>query len=158
MFEHPYEEKPEVIVWLSGLAMSKDRNTRVRAYADNITAEGFDISIETWADSVLFGATATWIAYPKSKAGVTSGTDDTANYRDWSPAQVENGRKVDFNADYDKAPKVYVAVNRLDFDNATDLRFRATTTRVNAHGFQWNVNAWGDTLCYGAGVSWIAFG
>jgi hypothetical protein len=138
--------------------MSKDRNTRAHAYADKITPTGFDIHIDTWADSVLLGATATWIAYPKFKAGVTSGADDTVKYRDWSPAHAENGRKVAFNAGYDRPPKVYIAVNRLDFDNATDVRFRAAASKVNAQGFQWNVNAWDDTLCYGAGVSWIAFG
>ncbi|KIW12685.1 hypothetical protein PV08_09963 [Exophiala spinifera] len=68
-FEHPYEGKPEVIVWLSGLTTSKDRNTRVHAYAENVTSEGFDIFIKTWADSIVFSVTATWIAYPKSKPG-----------------------------------------------------------------------------------------
>ncbi|EXJ56247.1 uncharacterized protein A1O5_12703 [Cladophialophora psammophila CBS 110553] len=157
-FDPPYEEDPEVVVWLSGLEMSKDRNTRVKAYADNVTKDGFDIHIDTWADSILENAKATWMAYPKSKEGVTSGVDDTDNYRTWSPAQAENGRKVSFGADFDRPPKVYLAVNRLDFDNATNVRFKATATKVNENGFQWNFNSWADTLCYGAGVSWIAFG
>ncbi|KAF2260859.1 zincin [Lojkania enalia] len=157
-FSSAYQEEPKIIVWLSSLNMSKERNIRIAAYADNIKPDGFDIHIDTWSDSILHGATATWIAYPSSKDGVTSGNDDTSHHRDWYPAQLNNGHKLTYNTLYDKVPKVYVAINRLDFDAARNVRFKAFASDETEKGFQWNVNSWSDSLCYGAGVGWIAFG
>ncbi|KAJ9658043.1 hypothetical protein H2201_007938 [Coniosporium apollinis] len=157
-----YDDTPNVVVWLSGFDMATGHNWRIKVYADGIDKDGFTIHLDTWADTVLYAAQASWIAYPKENQGVsriTSGSDDTSKYRPWYPAQEKNGRKISFKEGlFDKVPKVFAALNYLDFDSAKNMRIKASTPQVTTDGFTWHGDTWEDSLCYGVGVSWIAFG
>ncbi|KAJ9643566.1 hypothetical protein H2199_004245 [Coniosporium tulheliwenetii] len=157
-----YDDTPNVVVWLSGFDMATGHNWRIKVYADGIDKDGFTIHLDTWADTVLYAAQASWIAYPKENQGVsriTSGSDDTSKYRPWYPAQEKNGRKISFKESlFDKVPKVFAALNYLDFDSAKNMRIKASTPQVTTDGFTWHGDTWEDSLCYGVGVSWIAFG
>jgi hypothetical protein len=62
-FAEPFQSSPTVLVNLSTLDVVNTRNTRVNVRAANITPQGFDLVIETWADTVLYGAYANWLAY-----------------------------------------------------------------------------------------------
>ncbi|EON61917.1 hypothetical protein W97_01135 [Coniosporium apollinis CBS 100218] len=158
-FKNGYQDTPNVVVWLSGFDMAKGHNWRIAVSADGIDKDGFTIHLDSWADTVLYAAQASWIAYAKGKDGVASGADDTRNYRPWYPAQEKNGRKVDFKAGmYNRVPKVFAALNYFDFDSARNMRIKVSTPQVTADGFTWHGDTWGDSLCYGVGVSWIAFG
>ncbi|KAH8595971.1 metalloprotease, partial [Bisporella sp. PMI_857] len=153
-----YSEPPNVVVWLKAFDLSNGANWRVRALAQNITSTGFDLSIESWADTVIYGATASYVAYPKGKEGVLSGTACSTDHRNWYPAQLANGARVNFAKAFDKEPKVFLAISQLDIDSARNLRINAFADNVSAEGFNWHADAWADTLCYSAGVDWIAFG
>lgn len=138
--------------------MHKDHNIRIKAYADNVDARGFDIHIDTWGDTIMYSASADWIAYdPSASTTVSSGSDDTSLYRSWFPAQKSNGRKVSYGNRCQKTPQVYVAISSLNFDAARNVRFKVTASEVTVDSFKWNVDTHSDTLCYGAGVNWIAF-
>jgi hypothetical protein len=138
--------------------MHKDRNIRIKAYADKVDNNGFDIHLDTWGDTVMYSASASWIAYdPVSNKTVSSGSDDTSSYRSWFPAQKANGRKVPYGNRCQKVPQVYVAISSMDFDAARNVRFKVTASDITEESFKWNVDTQSDTLCYKAGVDWIAF-
>lgn len=44
----------KVVVWLTSLDMGREKNWRLKAYADNVTLTGFDLHIDTWFDSAVF--------------------------------------------------------------------------------------------------------
>lgn len=153
-----YTEAPNVVVWLKALDISKDANWRIRALARNVTAKGFELSIESWADTRVYSAAASWVAYPKGREGVASGVVKTTDYRSWYPPVAENGARVKFATPFDKEPKVFLAISLLDMDSARNLRINTFADDVSADGFTWHANAWADTNLYQTGLDWIAFG
>ncbi len=156
-FEHAYESPPKIVIWLKAVDLAKDHGWRIKAWASSIDKDGFTIHIDTWADTIMYSAAASWIAYPEGKHGVWSGSADTS-YRGLTP-QLQNGGDISFpEGTFDRSPKsVLLAVNRLDFGNGANLRFRAFADSISKNGFVWHVNCWADTVCYGAAVSYIAF-
>jgi hypothetical protein len=61
-FSTPFVERPEVTMSLTEID-SAHGSLRVRVYATNVSNEGFNANIETWADSVLYAAAVSWMAY-----------------------------------------------------------------------------------------------
>lgn len=154
-----YTSPPNILVWLTALDLDSKHNWRVRAAARNVTASGFDVVIESWADTVLYSAAVSWVAYPKDQAGVLSGRVSSSDYRDWFPAQTGNQSKVRFTVPFDRpVPKVFVALSELDMDSSRNLRVKVYADKVSDKEFTWHGDAWGDSLLYTVGADWIAFG
>ncbi|KAL9944226.1 hypothetical protein D7B24_006491 [Verticillium nonalfalfae] len=154
-----YTEPPNIIVWLNALDLDKERNWRVRASAVNVTSSGFDLAIESWGDTLLYSATASWAAYPKRHEGVASGRVSTREIREWFPPIAENFKKIKFPPkSFDRAPKVFVAINELDMNCSGNLRVAVSAEKVDASGFVWHGSSWGDSQLYTVGADWIAFG
>ena len=63
-FSPPFSSVPYVMLGVSKIDAGKDHNTRFQAYASAITRQGFDYTINTWGDSVLWGSTFEWLACP----------------------------------------------------------------------------------------------
>jgi len=61
-FDSPFAVAPKVSLALSGLDVGGVNNTRLSLTPENITVNGFDIVYITWADTVVYGAYATWTA------------------------------------------------------------------------------------------------
>jgi hypothetical protein len=61
-FSKPFGAPPTVVITFSELDASAGP-LRARVYPADIGPTGFSATIETWADSALYGASATWIAY-----------------------------------------------------------------------------------------------
>ncbi|KAK4986226.1 hypothetical protein LTR66_002720 [Elasticomyces elasticus] len=158
-FARSFPEPPCVIVWLKGVDMDKNHNWRVTAHASDISAEGFAIHIDTWADTTLYSGAASWIAYPASKKDACSGFADTSMQKETGlEAQAEKGGRVVFpEGMFEKEPTVRLAIKSFDFDHEHNLRFRADVKDVSKEGFQWTVSSWADSVCYGAGISYLAF-
>jgi len=62
-FPQPFASPPTVTVNISSFDMEEDVNARFTVYAQNVTTSGFQMVYYTWADSAVFGASATWLAY-----------------------------------------------------------------------------------------------
>jgi len=62
-FPSPFSTKPMVIVNISMFDMWSGSNPRLSATASQITNEGFTLTFHTWADTLVYGASATWLAY-----------------------------------------------------------------------------------------------
>jgi hypothetical protein len=54
---------PIVFAALQAVDTEQSINTRIRFYIGNVTANGFDITFETWNDSIVWNAGANWIAF-----------------------------------------------------------------------------------------------
>jgi len=160
-FPRPFKTDPEVICWLNRIDMESgdDRNWRIRAYASNISKSGFTAHIDTWADSIMNGAAMCWIAFPKRKANVASGSFNTMDVRSWSNPKPNNSATVKFaEGVFKKPPTVLVALNMLDMAGNADLRISANVDNVTKDGFRWHLDTWEDSTLYAAGASWIALG
>lgn len=155
-FPRPYAAPPHVVVWLNALAMSNAANWRVNAYATNISQTGFALHINTWADSVLYSAGATWIAYSADNPNIASGTFNTQDIRPWNQPQPNNSNAIGFPHSFATPPWVTVALNSIDIDNANNLRISATASDVTSTGMTWHLDSWADTILYSAGGTYIA--
>lgn len=157
VFLHEYDVPPKVVVWLSALDMLWNRNWRVRAYATHITTTGFTLHIDTWGDSVLYSAAASWVSHPPDMPGVVSGSFSTSD-----PSGVTQLSTTGFAAFdrgvFDFPPRTIMGINSLDIDRDRNLRIAVGATAVHANGMAWHLNSWGDTKLYSASASYIALG
>jgi hypothetical protein len=158
IFERSFPAPPTVIVWLKGVDMHKNKNWRITAYASDITNESFRLNIDTWGDTVLYSAAASWIAFPSNKDRLLGGFGDSSMYRREEPAQQENGGYVNFpEGMFDQAPKVLVGIKSFNFGNQENLRLRVKAEEVTNAGFRWSAKSWADSVCYGSGVSYLVY-
>lgn len=151
---------PRIITWLTGLDLGKDANWRIRCFARAITHKGFELVIETWADTVCYSASASWVAHPADQEGVQSGKVSSSNVRDWFPPVAKTKGKVTFagNGAFEKTPKVFIGLSELDMDSAKKLRVKVFADKITPDGFIWHGETWDDSLLYTVGADWIAFG
>lgn len=156
-FERPFDSPPKVVTWLQSLHMDKNRHWRVRVYATNIDATGFTIHADTWEDSILYSAGVTWLAYPAEQPGVSSGRFDTDDVRSWKSPKAQNSDTKEFDTSFSKTPKVIMALDKLDYDHAKNLRVRLSMSSVTDSGITWHIQSWGDSIMYGAGASFFAW-
>jgi hypothetical protein len=61
-FTAPFSQVPQVVINLSLVDTNNGHGTRVAVSASNITRYGFDAVFGTWADSMTYGLSASWIA------------------------------------------------------------------------------------------------
>ncbi|KAF9063987.1 hypothetical protein BDP27DRAFT_1367607 [Rhodocollybia butyracea] len=139
-------------------ALGPGRNLRAKVYATDVQTDSFNIHVDSRSDTLLWNAGAAWFAYPTNKKGITSGTCNTSDVRSWEQAtQLANSKPVTFpNQTFDKAPRIFMAVNDLDIGYRTNARIHLSSSNVTKTGMEWHIDAWGDTEMYSAGVSWIA--
>ncbi|GLA25390.1 hypothetical protein CBS147346_2907 [Aspergillus niger] len=156
VLERSFAEPPKVLVWLQGFDMDKRKDWRIAVHASNISSEGFDIHIDTWGDSILYSASASWIAYPADKEGIFSGVvDSSIRQNTTSPSQVKGGR-VDFpRGVFDRKHRVYAAIKSFNVSCKHDLRLNIQTEKITKDGFDWKVEAGGDSMLNGAGISYV---
>ncbi|KAH0604227.1 uncharacterized protein H6S33_006604 [Morchella sextelata] len=156
-FARPYDEPPEVVVWLSAFNMHSEKDWRVKSFASDITATGFTVHIETWGDSQLCAAAASWIAYPREKADVCSGSFSTTDVRPRDNPRPNTSGPVEFAEDmFSTTPRVVLGINSLDAGCEGGLRLELMGTDVSSKGMTWNLNSWKDTTMYSAGGTYIA--
>ena len=62
LFEHAFSAPPVLQLGVVGLDASKDHNLRLRTLAENVTATGFTLTVETWLHSQLWSVDISWLA------------------------------------------------------------------------------------------------
>lgn len=156
-FPRSYAAPPTVVVMLVGLDMQHNRSWRVRTYVTNVTATNFIIHIDTWDNTILHSAAATWIAYPTGLPKVASGTFNTQDVRPLHPAQLNTVGHVSFNHGvFATRPHALLAFNSLDIDCRRNMRVRLDYSNMTTAGMTWHISGWGNTIVYSAGGSYIA--
>ncbi|UNI13346.1 hypothetical protein JDV02_000097 [Purpureocillium takamizusanense] len=156
-FATPFSSPPKVITWLQALDMDKSKNWRIKVYPSDIDNTGFTIHADSWADSILYSAGVTWLAYPANQPGVTSGTFNTQDVRPWNQPQAENSGVFNFPTAFSKPPKIIMALNTLDYDHTRNLRLRLSTSSVTNTGITWHLQSWWDSIMYSSGASFFAW-
>jgi hypothetical protein len=159
-FARPYPGgTPHVVVWLNELDITGPQNVRVNAYVSDVDAAGFTVHIDAWADTVIYSAGVTWIAYPANLPGVVSGSFNTMDVRRWDLPVAETAGTVTFaGGGFAGPPLVALALNMMDIRGGTNLRIVASAGEITASGLRWHLNTWGDTTLYSAGAQYIAMG
>lgn len=66
-FDPPYLTPPRMALGLTQLDEANNAGIRVRLGAETITEKGFMLSMDTWADSVMNNAGATWLEFPTNE-------------------------------------------------------------------------------------------
>lgn len=141
-------ESPIVVCWFSTLSMGKDNPWRVKTYTTDASPYKFRLHIEHGADTDLRGAMVSWIAFPRLKQGVTGGvfaTDDV-------PGRVTFDEGVVF----EKAPQMVMGISALDYENGANLRMRLSSMDVDAKGWDWRMDSWGDSRFNTAAGAYVA--
>ena len=62
-FEAPFKSVPKVVFGFNALDISHDRNTRLRLSVRDVDENGFTYRFVTWADTKIYWARGSWIAY-----------------------------------------------------------------------------------------------
>ncbi|KAK0276339.1 hypothetical protein LTR35_010664 [Friedmanniomyces endolithicus] len=159
-FPQPFKEPVEVVCWLNRLDMTsgRDRDYKIRAFADEGDEEGFTAHLNTWDNGELHGAAMCWIAFPKLKPHVDSGRFTTTDVRKRTDPRPKTSSRVKFKQRFAVVPTVLTALSMLDTAGNADLRVRVSVSEVSREGFRWTLETWGDSTLYAAGASWIALG
>lgn len=152
-FKTEFDVIPTIVVWLNWIDTNKDHDTSVKAYATDITANGFKIHVDTWGDCVMSSAGASWIAYP-TWAGSISGKITTI--RDTENPRYERNGQIMFQAECMRKPTVLIAVSSIDFAHGNDVHFDVLVEDVEATGMTWRINSSLQSSCRGIDATYLA--
>ncbi|KAI4254623.1 MAG: hypothetical protein L6R42_007119 [Xanthoria sp. 1 TBL-2021] len=157
-FAQPFQgEPPKVICWLTTVDMGKDKNWRIKSYVTDVDTKGFTAHIDSWADTVMYQAAITWLAYPANQPNVASGTFSTDDIRPANKPQPENSATVKFAKKFENTPKLAMALSGFDYGNNRNLRLRLSTSGVTAEAVTWHLQSWADSVMYRASAAYFAW-
>ncbi|KAK7684546.1 hypothetical protein QCA50_012493 [Cerrena zonata] len=155
-FTHPYHTTPKVVVWLEAFSTHPGRNCRIIVEATDITPSGFTLEINTWLWTDILCATAVWLAHSADRKDIRSGAFSTDDVRPRNEPRLKNSSYIPIaGGAYSKKPHVFSALNMLDFRSGRNIRVKAHTGDMTLHGMTWHLDSGADSVCYGAGASFI---
>lgn len=159
-FPRAYSTPPTVVVMLCSLDLDRRTGYRIRTYVTDVTARNFVIHIDTWNDTKVYSAAATWIAFPAGIPGVASGRFDTKNVRPLHPAQRETRGHVGFAAGVFArgTPRAMLAFDMIDLDSGRNARLKVNCDGMTTAGMNWHIDGWANTTVYSAGAAYIVLG
>lgn len=157
-FGQEYVSAPKVVVWLKGFDIERNANWHLSVNATYVTTRGFTLKGEVWGGTQLYGhgMKVAWIAYPASRPNIDSGRFHTSELREWRNVRHEHSKTVTFDKGFGRAPRVYFALNRIDFTNNGNLSIKANVEGVTAQGMTLHLDSWGDAEMYSTEGQWIA--
>ncbi|KAG8999880.1 hypothetical protein FRB90_011922 [Tulasnella sp. 427] len=157
-FERPFVTAPKVIVFFKQFDTGSGTSTRLKTYTSDIDPKGFTLHIETWADTILYSATAGWFAYPEDRDHTFSGTANTMDVRPWQNPIAQNQKTISFqNTGFWRKPFVFCALNWIDISTDANLRVRAYCDNISGVDMTWHIDSWADTKLWSAGISYLVF-
>ncbi|KAF9524647.1 hypothetical protein CPB83DRAFT_819776 [Crepidotus variabilis] len=157
-FARPYPTPPKVVTFFNYLDLDQNHGWRLKITPAEIDEKGFTLKIETWGETVFFGAQAAWIAYPEDRKHIFSASVNVQDVRDWQKPQLQQSKAISFgDVEFWKNPEVFIALNALDINKQANLRLRAYVDGVSKTGLTWHIDGWSDTVLNSAGASIIAF-
>lgn len=174
-----YTQAPNLAAGLSSLDISCDGPIRANLIADNLTKDTFRIAVETWGNSTLYSAGATWIEHKATAKDCVFGQFDTQDASQ-APAKSATAPKAgitrkhavqtdptpkkytksfEFPRAFSEPPEIVCWLNRLDLGSGSDHNYkvRAFADEVDPEGFTAHLNTWDDGELNGAALCWIAF-
>ncbi len=64
-FPEPFDTKPDVIVGVTLLDATSEKNVRFKVEAMSVSRDAMTVRISTWADTKIFGVSGFWMAHAK---------------------------------------------------------------------------------------------
>ena len=156
-FGTPFSAPPKLPLGFNLLDLSNSAHIRVTASADDITKEGFTISLSTWGDSILHAAGASWFELSRSYYEYQTGEFSTEDDHPRNKPQLQTSRRINFARPFITPPKVIVFLKQLVMDKSKNCRIETLVSDIEANGFTIHINTWGDSILYRAVASWIAY-
>lgn len=177
--KHHYQQPPNLAAGFCSLDVSCERPIRANLVANSITKDNFKVAVETWGESRLYEASATWIEHKATAKDCVFGQFDTQESSETpaksatapsarvtkkhtvqtDPVPKKYGKAISFPNPFKKPPEVICWLNRLDLSSGPDhdYKVRAFADTVTSDGFVAHINTWDDGELNGAAMCWIAF-
>ncbi|KAK4935409.1 hypothetical protein LTR66_015461 [Elasticomyces elasticus] len=187
-FERAFAEPPSVLCWLNSVQFYSDGDPEeahsytINAWASEITAEGCEIHMDGKRGSKFANGTTCYIAWPKHKPHVASGSFSTGDAdHHTSDGSMTHGHITFPPSTFARAPTVLVCLRQFDVragdggggeggggggggggegGGGEGLRVRVDRDNVDRDGFDWHLGTWGhggSGRMVSARATWLAF-
>ena len=156
-FQVAFSSPPRVVCFFTSLHISNEHDLRAKVFPTDIDNNGFTINISTWSDTILYTGGATWLAYPSDQAKIASGRFSTVDIRPRNKPQAESSATKAWGIQFSRIPKVFMALDELNYQHAKNLRCRLSTSSVTPTGMTWHLQSWEDSVMYQSGASYFAW-
>ncbi|TKA81029.1 hypothetical protein B0A55_02501 [Friedmanniomyces simplex] len=165
-FRNAHAAPPKVLVWLNGLAMGSGTQSKCMGTTlGPVTTTGCSLAISSLnSDSDLYMGNATYVVIPADTPGIQIGNVNAGvpgigavpgHQVVVQPAS--NAIPVRFAAGaFSTVPKVFLAVNQLDYSRGDFVRLNAYVTDVSVTGFTAHFDTWAQSEMLGVAGTWIA--
>ncbi|PSR76915.1 hypothetical protein EW026_g6083 [Hermanssonia centrifuga] len=159
VFKRSYPSPPKVVVWLDTIHTDANTNCRAHVYPSDVATDGFTLHLDTWHDTKLHLAGATWVAHSSDRTDIHSGSFCTEDVKTTAHPQLENSARIAFNgANFSSSPRIFMALNKLDIGRQRNLRVSPVhASDVTNTGMTWHLNSWAETELFSAGASFVAY-
>lgn len=154
VFEKRFDLPPAVAVGLTSLDIAGTTDVRVTAFADKITTVSADVHINTWSDTTLYSAAATWFKAAANDPDFQIGQVSTLD--SGKPTQGHMAIPVTFDRSYSVPPQVVVWLNSFEMGYDHNWGVAASVSDVTARGFVLHFDSGRDTVLKSASAAWIA--
>ncbi|KAJ8127847.1 hypothetical protein O1611_g5788 [Lasiodiplodia mahajangana] len=159
-FATPFYSPPRVITWLQSLEMGRGRNWRIRVYPIDIDRRGFTIHADSSANSILYSAGVSWLAYHANNLAVISGSFSAEGkqtvHGNYETLRPKTTGFFHFPKALARTPKIVMAIDSLDYNHIQDLDLTLTTRSITRTGFAWHFEC-PDAAIFMASASFFAF-
>jgi len=138
-FSKRFDRAPKVVTWLYEVSFGTqgDGWNSVKTEAKNITQDGFDIDVRTWAHHSFDGARVGWLAFD-DVARVKTGTVRVSREQRWLQNQEVRFEGQSFS----KTPALFSVLTEVDCCKDKNMRLRMDTAEVTSTGFRFNAGTW----------------
>ncbi|KAH6622730.1 hypothetical protein F5144DRAFT_337153 [Chaetomium tenue] len=177
-FPTAFSAAPEVVLWIRGFhigqSVSGSEDWSLHVSAENVSSDGFCLTISREDSSKLYRAIVTWVAFPKDRAnvfhGIESGTkDDICQWE--TQYNQRNGftRLVNLQCQREKQGctasefRVYFGITSFHFKGDASVQFQVEVEKLDVEDeesrqnrFHVHVGAWHSSHMLKASASWLA--
>ncbi|KAL8710770.1 MAG: hypothetical protein Q9220_004788 [cf. Caloplaca sp. 1 TL-2023] len=153
-----YDHPPRIPFGLTSLDVSNDKNIRVIAGAADIAQDKFTASLNSWGDTVLYGASLTYLEAGPGFDYLLTGTFHTTEVSKWQDHKSQVSKRINFQHPFDgQPPKVLCWLTTMDMSKDRNFRIKTFATDIDAKGFTAHIETWDDSILYQAGITWLAY-
>ncbi|KAF5371563.1 hypothetical protein D9757_010387 [Collybiopsis confluens] len=153
----PLAQAPKIIAGLNSLDFGYTANLRIKTMIEEITKESFTINLQSWTNTINYMSSAAWLRVPSEDHELQCGTFTTMEKTHWTQPQKQCVQKIHFPYLYASAPNVVVFLTSLDVERTANVRVRIYANYVQPDSFTINIESWGDSTLWMAGISWFAY-
>ncbi|KAL8643727.1 MAG: hypothetical protein Q9226_008154 [Calogaya cf. arnoldii] len=158
LFWKQYDTPPRVPIGLTSLDVGHEKNIRLAATATDITQESFTSNLNAWADTILYGASLTYLEAGPGFEYLQTGTFHTTEVSPWQDHKSQNSKRINFAREFQgEAPKVICWLTTVDMGKDKNWRIKSYITDIDTKGFTAHIDSWDDTILYQAGITWLAY-